>query len=196
MDSSLLPIITAFTVIFMAELGDKTQLTVMMLSSKGSAKSVFLGAMAAFLLVDGVSLLVGGQLLSLIPYNLIGLSAGLLFICMGIMSFIKRGGEAEISGERSSLLKTFSTISLMELGDKTQLSCVVLAAGLNDPFGALVGIMLAFAAVTAIGVLSGAKILRLLPRRYLEIGAAILFIILGILFILNSLTGSGLKLGI
>jgi hypothetical protein len=121
MDSSLLPIITAFTVIFMAELGDKTQLTVMMLSSKGSAKSVFLGAMAAFLLVDGVSLLVGGQLLSLIPYNLIGLGAGLLFICMGIMSFIKRGGEAEISGERSSLLKTFSTISLMELA--TRPSC-------------------------------------------------------------------------
>lgn len=81
-------------------------------------------------------------------------------------------------------------------GDKTQLSCVVLAAGLSDPFGALVGIMLAFAAVTAIGVLSGAKILRLLPRRYLEIGAAILFIILGIIFILNSLTGIGLKLGI
>ena len=74
----------------------------------------------------------------------------------------------------------------MELGDKTQLACVVLAAELGNPLGVLAGVMLGFSAVTAIGVISGTKILRILPRRYLEIGAAFLFILLGILFILDA----------
>lgn len=191
MHVDIVPIATAFTFIFMAEFGDKTQLTVMMLSSKGSAKSVFLGAMSAFLLVDGVSLLVGGQLISLLPYESIGLAAGLLFIFIGVFSLVRREGGGEIEDRSAGLLKTFSIIALMELGDKTQLVCVVLAAEIQDPFGVLAGIMLAFFTVTAIGVFFGVKIVRLLPKKYLEIGSAILFVFFGILFILNSVTDIG-----
>ena len=186
----IFPTITAFAIVFMAELGDKTQLTVMMLSSKGSARSVFFGAMLAFLIVDGVSLLIGDELLSFIPYDLIGAGAGLLFIFIGALSLIRRRKERnrvdEIESRKADFLKTFSIIALMELGDKTQLACVVLAAELGNPLGVLAGVMLGFSAVTAIGVISGTKILRILPRRYLEIGAAFLFILLGILFILDA----------
>lgn len=186
----IFPTITAFAIVFMAELGDKTQLTVMMLSSKGSARSVFFGAMLAFLIVDGVSLLIGDELLSFIPYDLIGAGAGLLFIIIGALSLIRRRKERnrvdEIESRKADFLKTFSIIALMELGDKTQLACVVLAAELGNPLGVLAGVMLGFSAVTAIGVISGTKILRILPRRYLEIGAAFLFILLGILFILDA----------
>jgi len=186
----IFPTITAFAIVFMAELGDKTQLTVMMLSSKGSARSVFFGAMLAFLIVDGVSLLIGDELLSFIPYDLIGAGAGLLFIIIGALSLTRRRKERnrvdEIESRKADFLKTFSIIALMELGDKTQLACVVLAAELGNPLGVLAGVMLGFSAVTAIGVISGTKILRVLPRRYLEIGAAFLFIVLGILFILDA----------
>ena len=186
----IFPTITAFTIVFLAEFGDKTQLTVMMLSSKGSARSVFFGAMLAFLIVDGVSLLIGGELLSYIPYDLIGMGAGLLFITVGVFSLIRKRKEQnhddEIESRKVDFIKTFSVISLMELGDKTQMACVVLAAELKNPLGVLAGVMLAFSAVTAIGVISGTKILRMLPRKYLEFGAALLFIVLGSLFILDA----------
>jgi len=186
----IFPTIMAFTFVFMAEFGDKTQLTVMMLSSKGSARSVFAGSMLAFLTVDGISLLIGDELLSLIPYDLIGAGAGLLFVFIGAFSLIRKRRETnsgdDIGNRKADILKTFSVISLMELGDKTQLACVVLAAELGDPLGVLAGVMLAFSAVTAIGVISGTKILRMLPRKYLEFGAALLFIVLGSLFILDA----------
>jgi len=186
----IFPTITAFAIVFMAEFGDKTQLTVMMLSSKGSARSVFFGAMLAFLIVDGVSLLIGDELLSFIPYDLIGAGAGLLFIFIGAFSLIRRRNERnrvdEIESQKVDFIKTLSIIALMELGDKTQLACVVLAAELGNPLGVLAGVMLGFSAVTAIGVFSGTKILRILPRKYLEIGAAFLFMVLGILFILDA----------
>jgi len=186
----IFPTLTAFIIVFMAEFGDKTQLTVMMLSSRGSARSVFIGSMLAFLIVDGISLLIGDELLSYIPYDLIGAGAGLLFIFIGAFSLIRkqwrsnRGDEIEV--QKGDFIKTFTIISLMELGDKTQLACVVLAAELGNPLGVLVGVMLGFVAVTAIGVISGTKILRMLPRKYLEIGAALLFIVLGSLFILDA----------
>jgi len=181
---------TAFIIVFIAEFGDKTQLTAMMLSSKGSARAVFFGSMLAFLIVDGASLLIGGELLSFIPYDLIGAGAGVLFFFIGAFSLIrKRKGlnrDDEIESRKTDFLKTFSIISLMELGDKTQLACVVLAAELRNPLGVLAGVMLAFSTVTAIGVISGTKILRLLPRKYLEIGAALLFMMLGSLFMLDA----------
>lgn len=188
MITDTIPVLTAFLLIFIAEFGDKTQLTVMVLSSKGSAISVFLGSMLAFLLVDGVSLLIGGELLSILPYNLIGAGAGLLFIVVGAFSLVRRNHNDRIENQKLDFLKTFSVISLMELGDKTQLACVVLAAELKDLPGVLAGIMLAFSAVTAIGIIFGTKILRLLPRKYLEIGAALLFLLLGFLFILDSVS--------
>jgi len=186
----ILPTITAFIIVFMAEFGDKTQLTVMMLSSKGSARSVFIGSMLAFLIVDGVSLLIGDELLSYIPYDMVGAGAGLLFIFVGAFSLVHKRWESnrsdEIESRKVDLLKTFSIIALMELGDKTQLACVVLTAELGNPLGVLAGVMLGFSAVTAIGVISGTKILRMLPRKYLEIGSALLFIMLGSLFILDA----------
>jgi putative Ca2+/H+ antiporter (TMEM165/GDT1 family) len=52
--------------------------------------------------------------------------------------------------------------------------------------------MLAFVLVTGIGVILGSKFIRLLPVRYLRIGTAALFILFGVIFIINFVTGSSL----
>jgi len=65
----LVPLVSAFALVALAELGDKTQLTVILLSSRHSAFSVFSGAMLAFFVVDGVGVLVGGALLGRFPIN-------------------------------------------------------------------------------------------------------------------------------
>jgi len=188
MNPIVVPLITAFTFVFLAELGDKTQLTIIMLSSKAPATSVFTGAMLAFFMVDGVSTLVGGTLLGFLPYRWVRLGSGLVFIVFGVFSMIRRK-EEKTKEERQEVtfLKTFSMVSLMELGDKTQLASVALAAELGSPLVVLLGVMLAFAVVTGIGVILGARLLSLLPERYLEVGSSLLFIFFGLVFILSAM---------
>lgn len=185
--SIVVPLMTAFAFVFLAELGDKTQLTAIMLSSKSSAISVFAGSMVAFFLVDGVSALIGGELLSFLPYELVAFTSGLVFIIFGIFSFIRSDEKIKIEQQKTTFLKTFSLIALMELGDKTQLASIVLAAELKNPLIVLAGIMLAFSVVTGIGVILGAKLVRLIPEKYLKIGTSLLFVLFGVIFILNAI---------
>ena len=83
----IVPLMTTFAFIFLAELGDKTQLTVVMLSSRTSAISVFGGSMLAFFLVDGASALIGGELLGFLPYKLVSFGSGLVFISSELSRF-------------------------------------------------------------------------------------------------------------
>lgn len=184
----LVPLMTAFAFVFLAELGDKTQLTAIMLSARASAMSVFAGAMLAFFLVDGLSALIGGELLGVLPYNVVAFGSGLVFVGFGIFSLIRSNGKIKIKDRKPTFLKTFSLIALMEVGDKTQLASIVLAAELRDPLIVVAGIMLAFSIVTGIGVIFGAKLLRLIPGKYQKIATSLLFIVFGSIFILNAIT--------
>ncbi|RLI34999.1 hypothetical protein DRO55_05760 [Candidatus Bathyarchaeota archaeon] len=186
MDSYLLPLLTSFTLVFMAELGDKTQLATIMLSSRASGRSVFTGAMLAFLLVDGVSALAGGGILRSLPFIWVDLASGALFILFGVLSLLGGAGRVRVEGDGVTILKTFSIVSIMELGDKTQLASIILAAELGSPVSVVAGMMLAFASVTGLGVLLGTKLLRLMPERYLRVGCSLLFVFFGILFIFRA----------
>ncbi len=184
----IVPLATAFSFVLLAELGDKTQICAMTLSARSSTISVFAGSMLAFFVVDGLSALVGGQLLSFLPYEWICLVSGLVFIIFGGFSLIRRNEKPKIEDQKATFLKAFSLVALMELGDKTQLASIFLAAELRNPLIVVAGIMAAFSVVTAIGVIFGCRILRLLPEKYLKIGASALFILFGIVFILNAVT--------
>ncbi len=184
MSGELIPVLTAFILIFLAELGDKTQICTIMLSSRGSALQVFLGAMLGFFIVDGLSALIGGPIISFLPHRLISFAAGLVFIVFGVIAPLQKSKKNEsIENREATLLKTFSLVSLMELGDKTQLTSIFLAAQFGNPLAVLLGIMLAFTLLTIIGVFLGCKILRFIPEKYLKIGASAVFIILGLILI-------------
>jgi putative Ca2+/H+ antiporter (TMEM165/GDT1 family) len=87
------------------------------------------------------------------------------------------------------LASVFTLVALAELGDKTQIASITLAAQFASPVQVFAGVMLAFLLITGIGVLLGTKLLRLLPIKYLRMGTAALFIIFGALFIMSSITG-------
>ncbi len=184
------PLISAFALILLAELGDKTQLLAIMLSSRHSAFPVFLGAMLAFLVVDGTSVIVGGALLGFLPLKWVTLGSGLVFILFGVLTVIRKEKEEFHFKERGfPLFTAFSLVSLMELGDKTQLAAIALSAQSASPLLVLVGVMLAFLVITGIGVVLGARILRLLPTKYLKMGTSALFIVFGTVFVVSSITG-------
>lgn len=173
-------VIPAFLMILLAELGDKTQLAVVSLSCRYSPTRVFAGSMLGFLLVDGLSILAGGSLVAIVPLQWIGVAAGAIFIIFGIFTIFSRD-EEEVEVKLKAkfpLLTAFYLVAVSELGDKTQLASVVLAA---ETFWAsvLIGVMLAFMVLVSAAVVFGARILSRLPRKWLKRGTAVLFMVLG-----------------
>jgi len=185
-----LPILSAFALILVAELGDKTQLSVISLSSSYKWQHVFAGSMLAFLAVDGVSIAVGGPLLALVPMRYVQIISGSVFVIFGIIPLLRKekSSEVRVNKPRSTipLLASFSLIALMELGDKTQIITITLAAQ-SSPIPVLVGMVSAFALLTGAAVLIGAKLLSRLPMKWLKIATSTLFIVLGSISIVSGL---------
>ncbi|NLN16491.1 MAG: TMEM165/GDT1 family protein [Firmicutes bacterium] len=75
-----------FGMLFLAELGDKTQLAVVTMACKTKAPwSVFLGGSAAMVLVTLLGSFVGGYVTSYVPVKYLSIAAGLLFLAFGVM---------------------------------------------------------------------------------------------------------------
>lgn len=179
------PFFTSFMLIFLAELGDKTQICTIILSSNKPVIKVFLGAISAFFVVDGLSALVGGSLLNFIPHSIVSIICGLVFIVFGVLSFREKDDNMLFKDSTASFMNTFILISLMELGDKTQLTSILMAATFNNPITVLCGVMLAFIIITGISVIFGSKCLSLIPKKYLKIISSLTFIILGSIIIIE-----------
>jgi putative Ca2+/H+ antiporter (TMEM165/GDT1 family) len=82
--------ITTFGTILLAELGDKTQLAaILMTSETGRPWSVFFGAAFALCLVTLVGVLVGEGLISIIPQTILKKGAALVFVIIGVVMFFR-----------------------------------------------------------------------------------------------------------
>ncbi len=79
------------------------------------------------------------------------------------------------------IITTFTAIFLAELGDKTQLAVLTLAAESKKPISVFLGAVIAFGVVTLLGALLGDAITRFIPTHIIEKIAAIAFIVIGIL---------------
>lgn len=181
----LTPLLTTFGLIALAELGDKTQLTVIALSARYDRKKVFAGVVLAFIVVTGLGVLVGEGLLRLIPEYIIKIIAGFMFIVFGIMMLRSKEDceEANNSTVINPFISTFSMIALAEMGDKTQLSAITLSAKYNSPYLVFTGAVIALAAISLLGILAGKKLCEIVPLSKIKLGAGALFILFGIMFI-------------
>ena len=83
------------------------------------------------------------------------------------------------------LLTTFGVIFLAEMGDKTQLAAMTMAAETKKPWAVFIGASVALAGVSALGVLVGAMLGNCVPLEWVKRIAAIAFIIIGILMMLD-----------
>lgn len=81
------------------------------------------------------------------------------------------------------LLTTFGVIFLAELGDKTQLAAMTLAAQTKQPWAVFLGGALALACVTAIGVVVGGLLGNYVPLEWVKRVAAVAFILIGVLML-------------
>ncbi len=82
------------------------------------------------------------------------------------------------------LASTFLAIFVAEMGDKTQLATLSMAAGGSSRWVVFAGAALALVAASAIAVLGGEALSRLIPPLYLKRGAGVIFIVLGVIYLL------------
>lgn len=83
------------------------------------------------------------------------------------------------------LLTTFGIIFLAEMGDKTQLAAMTMAAQTKKPWAVFIGASVALAAVSALGVIVGAVLGNYLPLEWIKRVAAVAFIVIGVLILLD-----------
>jgi len=186
----LTPLIASLTLFSLMEFGDKTHIAVITLSMKNKPLEVFIGALGAFAVVDGTSVLVGGLVANLIPEFWINVISGGLFLLFGVLTLINKEDEKEVKeSSRSGLASAFSLVTLMELGDKTQFASFVLAARYRSPVMVFLGIMLGAALITGSGVVIGKGLMKVMPERYLRYAAAALFLIFGVIFLAKAFLG-------
>ncbi|MGE5484352.1 MAG: TMEM165/GDT1 family protein [Ignavibacteriales bacterium] len=82
---------------------------------------------------------------------------------------------------------TFALVFLAELGDKTQLATMMMAAQTRSPVSVFIGAALALVLTSLLGVLAGEAIMKVVPQRYITLGSGVAFLMLGLLLVLGKL---------
>ncbi len=183
-------VLLSFAVIFVAELGDKSQLMAMTFALRHSWWVVLGGITVATTAIHLISVAVGHYLGAALPTHLLGILAGVAFVLFGLWTL--RGDslsdDEATRAQRSTAPAFFAVTSaflLAELGDKTMLATVTLAAD-NDWVGVWIGSTLGMVAADALAILVGAIAGKHLPERFIQITAAALFVVFGAFMLLDS----------
>jgi Ca2+/H+ antiporter, TMEM165/GDT1 family len=183
-DAVLVSTLVSFGVIFVAELGDKSQLMALTFATRFSIRSVLIGITAATALVHLASVAIGYGLGAALPTRWINLAAALAFIVFGLWTL--RGDtlsedeqdKVNRAGKRA-IIAVGTAFFLAELGDKTMLATITLATDYGW-FGTWIGSTLGMVAADALAIVVGRALGRRLPENVIRIGAAILFFVFGI----------------
>ena len=176
-------------VIFVAELGDKSQLMAMTFAARYRARDVLIGITVATAIVHLVSVAIGAFIGDRFAesQDAISVVAGLAFLAFAAWTL--RGDELsdeEADKARRStgaaILAVGVAFFLAELGDKTMLATITLATQ-EGWFGTWIGSTLGMVLADALAIGAGAVLGRTLPEKAIKYGAAAAFLVFGLLLI-------------
>ena len=162
---------SSFTLISLAELGDKSQLVCMTLAARHRHWPVILGAVSAFIILNTLAVLFGAGVASWIPERVTAGVVALLFGVFGVLALRAKDAAAEDSvAERPGHGIFFTTLTLIfvaEFGDKTQIAVAGLAGSMAS-VPVWIGATSALALVSILGVWAGRTLLQRLPIAWLH----------------------------
>ena len=173
--------LASLILVVLAEMGDKTQLLAMAFATRYHWKTVMWGIFAATILNHLFAVVVGNYLTHFIPMNYIQIAAAASFILFGLWTI--RGDE--LNGEdKASKRSPFWTVAIAffiaEMGDKTQLATVALAAQFNTIIPVWLGTTTGMMIADGIGIIIGIVLGKRIPERAVKWFAAIIFILFGL----------------
>jgi Ca2+/H+ antiporter, TMEM165/GDT1 family len=178
----------SFAVIFVAELGDKSQLMALTFATRYKALPVLLGITVATAVVHAVSVGVGYLLGAALPTFWISLVAAVAFVGFGLWTL--RGDELTADEEDkaarssgSAVLAASVAFFLAELGDKTMLATITLATqyqGWGGVIGVWLGSTVGMVIADGLAIVVGRMLGKKLPEKAIKVGAAVLFFVFGV----------------
>jgi len=177
-------ILIPFLLVGLAELGDKTQLAVLVLSTKTKQYgSLLAGVMLAFVLTDGIAIILGDLIASALPLDYVRIFAGLLFVIFGVLMLYNRNKD-EDEGQyelKNPFVSGFSLILVSEMGDKTQLAAALFATR-YDPLMVFIGVIMALLLLSIMAIYVGQRLVDRMNKHTISTAAGILFIMIGVTF--------------
>ena len=183
----------SFGVIFVAELGDKSQLMAMTFATRYKPLPILIGITLATALVHGFSVLVGAVIGARIPTDAITIVAGLAFIGFAFWTWRGDSLDDEEASKaerttRSAVVAASVAFFLAELGDKTMLATITLSTN-HGLFGTWLGSTVGMVAADALAILVGAVLGARLPEKAIRIGATIAFLVFGLALLAQGILG-------
>ncbi len=182
----------SFGIIFVAELGDKSQLMAMTFAARYRAITILLAITVATALVHLFSVALGAAVGAALPTDAISIVGGIAFV--GFAAWTLRGDSLDDDeanraqrSDRSVFLTVGLAFFLAELGDKTMLATITLATD-HGVVGTWLGSTLGMVAADGLAIIVGQQLGARLPERTVKIGAAVIFFVFGVLLI-----GEGLR---
>lgn len=179
--------INTAAVVALGEMGDKTQVLALLLAMRYHKPiPILIGIFFATLLSMGLTALLGSHVAQLIPQDILRWILVALFFAVAVWTFIPEEEDDDDDDEipaiktNNLILLSFATFLLAELGDKSQLATLVMAATYQDVgmvmCGSTIGEMLAIAPA----VLVGKTTAQWIPLKWIRWAAAALFALLGL----------------
>ena len=176
--------LSTFTLIALAEIGDKSQLVCMTLAARHRHWPVLLGASVAFLVLNVLAVLFGAGVAAWVPERLMAGIVAVLFAVFGIHALRSVDDwDAEDVTEKPGHGIFFTTLLLIlvaEFGDKTQIAVAGLASSLA-PTPVWIGASAALVAISALGVWAGRTLLQRLPLHWLHRVSGAVFLVFALL---------------
>ncbi|MEU4572269.1 TMEM165/GDT1 family protein [Nonomuraea sp. ATR24] len=176
--------------IFIAELGDKSQLMAMTFATRFKAWPVLAGITIATTAVHLVSVAVGGLIGDALPTTAIAVVAGIAFL--GFAVWTLRGDELTDEESRkaqtttrNALIAVTVAFFMAELGDKTMLATITLATQ-HGWLGTWIGSTVGMVAADALAIVVGRMLGRHLPEKAIRYGAAAAFAVFGVVLLADA----------
>jgi putative Ca2+/H+ antiporter (TMEM165/GDT1 family) len=183
--------------VFVAELGDKTQLIALGFGARHRVVPVLIGMFLGYGLANLAAVVVGGILGATLPTRALGIGGGILFLVFALWSLRpERADEGSTEDDpeaampsrpaRAVVPSVALAVLVAEMGDKTQLATATLASQ-GPPVLVWIGATVGIVAAGAVGVFVGRFVGTRLPERVTRLGSAALFAVFGVVLIVVSL---------
>jgi len=192
---SVLSFATIAGTLFIAELTDKDALLLLAVSTRVRARLAFSAGATAFLITTAIIVAAGSLIVAVVPVEWIRLAGGVVMIGYGLWEARGLMGEEAVGLQESRIAQKGNTwrvffalvgsLALLDLaGDATEILTVVLVAQYSAPLFVFSAVYLGLIAAVAVETTLGNRLGKLLTPRRLQIGSAIIFVLLGLAIIL------------
>ena len=172
--------LSTFTLIALAEIGDKSQLVCMTLAARHRHWPVLLGATTAFVILNVLAVVFDASIAAWVPERLMTGIVAVIFAAFGFHALLNQdNGDSEEVVEKRGHGVFFTTLLLIlvaEFGDKTQIAVAGLAGSMAS-IPVWVGATVALVMVSALGVWAGRTVLQRLPLHWLHRAGGAVFLI-------------------